>query len=137
MPSWVLKDCLARSSRPGYRGEKGLSVAKSEVDAWMKEAKELGIASIICLLAEDQLNLYDELPGGLVSYYRSFGFAVEHVPALDHQHPPLDAYHLERIWSAYQSLEKPVLIHCSAGIDRTGMAVQHIQNRLQFGVGPS
>jgi protein tyrosine phosphatase (PTP) superfamily phosphohydrolase (DUF442 family) len=96
----------------------------------MKEAKEMGIASIICLLAEDQLHLYDELPGGLVSYYRSFGFTVEHVPALDHQDPPLNDYHLERIWSAYQSLEKPVLIHCSAGRDRTGRAVEHIQQRL-------
>ena len=130
MPRWVAKNSLARSSRPGYGGERGQPVPKSEVDAWMKEAKELGIASIICLLAEDQLTLYDELPGGLVSYYRSFGFAVEHVPAMDHQQPPLSDDHLERIWSAYQSLEKPVLIHCSAGIDRTGMAVQHIKNQF-------
>jgi protein tyrosine/serine phosphatase len=96
----------------------------------MKEVKELGIVSIICLLAEDQLTLYDELPGDLVSYYRSFGFAVEHVPALDYQDPPLNDYHLERIWSAYQSLEKPVLIHCSAGRDRTGRAVEHIESQL-------
>ena len=130
MPSWELKNRLARSSRPGYSGEKGQLVPKSEVDAWIKDAKGLGIASIICLLGEGQLNLYDDLPGGLVSYYRFFGFAVEHVPALDHQDPPLSDYDLERIWSAYQSLEKPVLIHCSAGIDRTGKAVQHIQNRL-------
>ena len=130
MPRWVLENNLARSSRPGYGGEKGQPVPKSEVDDWMMEAKELGIVSIICLLGEDQLNFYDELPGGLVSYYRSFGFAVEHVPALDHQDPPLTDNHLERIWSAYQSLEKPVLIHCSAGIDRTGMTVEHIQKRL-------
>ena len=131
MPRWVLENNLARSSRPGYGGEKGQPVPKSEVDDWMMEAKELGIVSIICLLGEDQLNFYDELPGGLVSYYRSFGFAVEHVPALDHQDPPLTDNHLERIWSAYQSLEKPVLIHCSAGVDRTGMAVQYIQKRLE------
>lgn len=130
MPSWELKNRLARSSRPGYSGEKGQLVPKYEVDVWIKEAKELGIASIICLLGEDQLNFYEDLPGGLVSYYRSFGFAVEHVPALDHQDPPLSDYDLERIWSAYQSLEKPVLIHCSAGIDRTGMAVEQIQKRL-------
>ena len=73
----------------------------------------MGIRSIICLLADDQLNLYDDVPGGLLSHYRAAGFTVEHVPARDHQHPPLTRQHLDEIWRAYESLPKPILVHAA------------------------
>jgi protein tyrosine phosphatase (PTP) superfamily phosphohydrolase (DUF442 family) len=108
-------------------------VSKTEVDAWLAEIRDLGIKSIICLLSSDQLPLYDQLPGGLIAFYRAAGFTVEHIPAKDHQHPPLTTSHLQLVWSAYQSLPKPVLVHCSAGVDRTGLAIDHIQRRLERG----
>ena len=88
MPSWVIKNNLAKSPRPGYFGEQGRPVPQAEVDAWIAEAKCFGVRSIICLLAKDQLHLYDQLPIDLVSYYRQSGFEVEHVPVPDHQQPP-------------------------------------------------
>ena len=129
-PSWVIAGELARSPRPGYRGERGAPVPKETVDAWLAGLAAMGVRSIICLLAEDQLGFYAELPGGLVGYYRAAGFAVAHVPVRDHREPPLAPEHLDEIWRAYRSLSRPVLIHCSAGVDRTGRAVAHIRSEL-------
>jgi protein tyrosine phosphatase (PTP) superfamily phosphohydrolase (DUF442 family) len=106
-------------------------VSKAEVDAWIGSVRALGVTSIICLLAEDQLPYYGQLDTDLISYYRAAGFEVAHVPARDHQKPPLSPDHLAAIWQAFQDLPKPVLVHCSAGLDRTGSAVEHIQRRLK------
>jgi hypothetical protein len=90
-----------------------------------------GIASIICLLAGDQLPLYDRaLPEGLVQHYADCGFAVAHIPTADGQQEPFTAEQLDIAWSAYHRLPKPVLIHCSAGFDRTGRVVEHILRQL-------
>ncbi len=130
MPQWVLKGKLARSSRPGYSGERGVQVPAEEVDMWLGEIRRLGIRSIICLLGPDQLPLYSALGVPLPEYYSSMCFQVEHIPVHDHQSPTLSGAELARVWKAFQQLSKPVLVHCSAGIDRTGAAVDHIQQCL-------
>jgi len=126
---------LARSSRPGYRPD-GRPVPNSVVDAWLADAEALGIRSIICLLHDEHLKLYADLGSDLVAYYRQHGFQVEAIPVRDHQIPPLDVDALARIARAYAALPKPVLVHCSAGIDRTGSAIRHLQ-RCVDNDGPS
>lgn len=104
MPTWVIPNALARGRRPGYSGERGRSVPASEVEAWATEVHDFGVKSIICLLSTDQLPLYDQVPGGLIAFYRQAGFAVEHVPAQDHRHPPLSQDDLQKVWTAYGTL---------------------------------
>ena len=47
------------------------------------------------MLAEDQLPLYDPLPGGLLAHYQRAGLATVHVPARDYQRPALSDVQLE------------------------------------------
>jgi len=131
MLEWVIRGKLAKSSRPGYAGEKGVPVLRASVDQWLTEVKALGVCSVICLLADDQLVLYDDVPGGLVPYYEAAGIQAAHVPARDHKSPPLSPDQLDEVWLQFQRLSKPVLIHCSAGMDRTGSAVAHIKMKLR------
>jgi len=123
MFEWVIEDKLARWHRPGYSSTK---VSQDEVDKWIERVKSEGIKSIICLLNEEQLDYYNTLPNGLIDYYQQQGFHVAHIPAPDLQKPPLSDEQLQKALEAYQKLPKPVLVHCSAGIDRTGAAIKHI-----------
>lgn len=134
MPYWVIDGVLAISSRPGYQAGAESAVPREAVDAWIRRVRGAGVASILCLLDGDQLPLYEPaLPGGLVDYYRQAGFHVAHVPTPDGLQEPFTPEQYECIWRAFVELPKPVLVHCSAGFDRTGRAVKHILARMQDG----
>ena len=130
MIRYVIPERLARSARPGYAPGGGKLVERAIVDAWIVDVRAQGVRSIICLLAEEHLKLYVDLGTDLPSYYRRQGFTVAHIGASDHRVPPLDAEALERIAQAYEALPKPVLVHCSAGVDRTGAAIVHLERRF-------
>lgn len=129
---WVSPSQLARGNRPGRKCCPYKSIIPVEtVDKWIAEVKALGIKSIICLLSsEELLEYYEQVPNGLIKYYRANGFSVTHIPAPDHKTPALTDQHLAKIWEAYNRLDKPVLVHCSAGKDRTELAVDYIEEKL-------
>lgn len=124
-----IPDLLFATSRPGYDHGANASVEHEVVEDWITAARIKGTKSIICLLNESHLKLYESLPGGLLQAYRDAGFEVAHVPVADHQRPPLANGDLAEVERHFERLPKPVLIHCSAGVDRTGAAVRHLKKR--------
>ena len=123
-PEWVLPELLAKSPRPGYPGREGTS--KEVVDEWIENVRAMGVRSIICFLSDHQLAFYSDLPSGLIQYYRDAGFDVAHIPEDDYKSPPLSEEGVREAVASFERLQKPVLVHCSAGLARTGMAIDAI-----------
>ena len=123
-PEWVLPELLAKSPRPGYPGREGIS--KEVVDEWIEDVRAMGVRSIICFLSDHQLAFYSDLPSGLIQYYRDAGFDVAHIPEDDYKSPPLSEEGVREAVASFERLQKPALVHCSAGLARTGMAIDAI-----------
>ena len=133
-PEWVLPELLAKSSRPGYPERQDIST--DAVDEWVGRVRGMGIRSIICFLSDDQLPFYSGLPSGLIQYYRDAGFNVAHIPEEDYRSPSLSEEKATLAAAAFENLEKPVLVHCSAGIARTGVAIEAILASRRIDLDP-
>ena len=133
-PEWVLPELLAKSSRPGYPERQ--DIGTDAVNEWVERVRGMGIGSIICFLSDDQLPFYSGLPSGLIQYYRDAGFNVAHIPEEDYRSPSLSEEKATLAAAAFENLEKPVLVHCSAGIARTGVAIEAILASRRIDLDP-
>lgn len=125
---WVIPNKFACSQRPlrdhaDFGGRAPLSSeAKPLVIKWVDRVKQMGIQSIICLLEVAQLERYYGSgmglhENGLLGYYKSHGFDVRHYPLKDYRRPSQED--MEEVRRLFDELPKPILLHCSAAIDRT------------------
>ncbi len=132
MVSWIIEGELAVSARPGYTPGEERAVPLAAVERWIADTQGAGVRSIICLLGNDQLPLYAEaLPEGLLGRYRASGFEVAHLGVSDGLTEPYTEEQLDEALQSFRRQPKPVLVHCSAGYDRTGRVVRHILGRRE------
>lgn len=142
---WPLPGQLACAQRPlrdhpSFRPGPSLPKEAGQlVAAWVQTILGLGIRAVICLLHATELRRYDnldQLPDGLLALYRDAGFEVAHLPWADPAHARTAERRRElhnqvhqikkRAVAEYRRLPKPVLLHCSAGIDRSSPVAAYI-----------
>ncbi len=108
------------AQRPGYPDR---VVSEVAVEEWINFVKVNGIKRVVCLLPDYQLSYYNSLPSGLLGKYCET-FCEDNI-----LHTPVEDYHLvdrdtlRRIIEFLKEsdlLGKPVVVHCSGGLGRTG-----------------
>ncbi len=145
---WVLRDRLACAQRPlrhhpRYSGSGVVLPATLTplVFDWVAKIRAAGIVSVISFMHDRDRACYAELDLGsedVLSFYESQGLAVVRLPWEDPHHSRADKMVKQRALDdsraralrAFDELSKPVLLQCSAGIDRSAPVAAYIwQNR--------
>ena len=121
---WIIPGVLATSERPGYPE---ITVKPAAVDHWLAGVRRQRILSVINLLSDDEMAVYyRHLGQPLVQYYADAGLEVRQVAQEDMGVVVPRRVLLDRVKAAFESLPKPVIIHCSAGAERSKAAVDVI-----------
>ena len=145
---WVIHGALACAHRPlrhhlrfGGSGRDLPLEATSEVIRWVHRIRDLGISAIITLMHPKELHHYICLDLGaenLIDFYQKSGFKVGHIPWEDPAHRlPSGQFSFqeelarirEEALQVFDELPKPVLLHCSAGIDRSSPIAAYIWSK--------
>lgn len=144
---WIIPSHLACSHRPLrhnrlYGGSlRNIDEAAAPlVVEWAKRIREEGIRSVICLMSQEEVALYARLDleaSDLLQFYRNEGFEVASIPWKDPAHVRANAAALrkkerqisEEALVQFDKLRKPVLLHCSAGIDRSAPVAAFIRDK--------
>jgi protein-tyrosine phosphatase len=105
------------------------------VHAWIEQIKRQGIRSIICLLSNQELyDYYLYVNIDLLKLYREAGLEIAHYSITDCLTRRQKAEILPEIGKFYQRAPKACLVHCNAGINRTGTVIKYL---LRYHAHPS
>jgi hypothetical protein len=147
---WAIPDELACAQRPlRYHPvyvEQGLGSVpvqlRGEVLQWIGRVVDSGFQSIMCLATPQELGYYDGLdlsPGGLRGACEARGLVFESEPWPDPHHGRDLQEKAERLamedgvkhraWDRFQRLGRPVLMFCSAAIQRSPPVAAYIAAR--------
>ena len=111
------------AQRPGFPGK---FVQRQVVDEWIAYMKKQGISRVICLLSEEDMGNYPTLAGGLLGVYAEV-FGPDNVlwaPTPDKRLLSAEAVrHMCYFLHAAVGRGEKTVVHCSAGIGRTGQAL--------------
>jgi hypothetical protein len=133
---WVIEARLACAQRPlryDPRFPERMPLppeARPLVELWVNRILGVGFRSIISLLEDAQLDRHyvrgglDLHPKGLLGYYRHRGLEVASIPCTDYQRPSDDK--MREALAAFRRLPKPILLHCSGGIDRSSPVAEYL-----------
>ena len=114
----LLDDIVYGAARPGYGSQR---VDDDEVTAWIDHMRANGVSRVLCLLDDQQLAYY---ASPLVARYRHAFDAVHHLPIEDYGLP--DMAMLDATIASLRDAEakgRRVVVHCSAGMGRTGIVL--------------
>jgi len=142
---WVIPDQLACAHRPlrhhpkfGGSGQALPPEAAPEVVRWVDRIVAARFRGLICLMHPKEVAHYTALELGasdIIELYRAKGLSVCHLPWDDPAHRPSHeraSFEAELLRIRAESLEcfdrlpNPVLLHCSAGIDRSSPVCAYI-----------
>ena len=124
----VMGATVTGGSRPGHPSRE---VGPETVREWVDEVVARGFRTVVCLLSDEQLGFYEGLgEGGLIGAYEARGLAVRHYPVEDYDSPPVPTPVLQQIQEDFPEMAPPVLVHCSAGVDRTGAVLDWLATEV-------
>lgn len=150
---WIIPQALACAHRPlrhhpHYGGSRQLipSEAETLILDWTEQIRLEGISSIISFMHDRDLQCYSELDlGGLnfIEFLKHEGFRVCYLPWEDPHHVRADSQATrekeeqmqQTTLEIYDRMPKPVLLQCSAGIDRSAPVAAHIWKAHQSILG--
>jgi hypothetical protein len=141
---WVIPNVLACAHRPlrhhplyGGSGQPIPAAVKPLILDWIEQIRAEGIASVISFMHDQDLPCYNDIDFdgvNLNEFLERYGFCVAAIPWEDPHHKGTDPLTkrktLERCrvaaLEAFDRIPKPVLLQCSAGIDRSAPVGAHI-----------